>query len=109
MKGHPSYNAQILGLLLKDDVVEGLVYLSNDAFVANGASLTRVSEISLFEEKSIFDFYPFIVKEIHRSIALKFNVWLVMILIPREKEYRELFEKMKVDFRTSEFAYKMAS
>ena len=98
-----------MGLLLKDNLVEGLVYLSNDAFVANGANFTRVSEISLFEEKNIIDFYPFIVKEIHRSIALKFNVFFVMMLAPRKIEFMEMFEKMKIDFKTSELEYKLVS
>ena len=105
----PNYDSQVLGLLIEGDNVEGLVYISNDMSIGYGANFIKISEISLFSGKKLPVILPFLIKEIHRSLVLKYFPMIVMIVFPLNEEYRETYKDTARMFNAVDIGYKCLS
>ena len=105
IRGTDDYDSQLLGFIVEDGKVEGLVYLSNYLHIGLGTRFLTLSEITLFEPKKLEKHLPFILQRIHFDLAQKYLIYILMVIVPEEHSifknfYLEITEQLGfVDYK----------
>ena len=109
-KGTTDYDNQVMGLIIENNKVEGLVYLSNYLHICLGARFLTLSEITLFDPKKILNILPFVFRKVHVDLAKKYLIHIFMVIIPeQESSFKDLYLETSEKFGLEDYSYRVLS